>query len=94
MRRIYVKSHYIIKHGRRIKIKGYYRRVLGTRKHYNVGGRTTFQGFAKRVAKEYKRKGYSTKRARAIGRKTAGKVFWVKYGKKRGRKIIKKAIHY
>lgn len=33
-----------------------------------------FKGLEARVEREYRRKGYSTRRARAIGQATAGKV--------------------
>lgn len=42
-----------------------------------------FKGLESRVTREYRRKGYSPKRARAIGRATAGKVANLKRRRKR-----------
>lgn len=50
-----------------------------------------FQDVANRIARYYRRKGYSPKKARSIGRRTAGKIFWSKFGRRRGRRIIRTA---
>ena len=50
-----------------------------------------FQDVEEKIYREYRKKGYSDKKAREIARKTAGKIFWQKFGKKGGRKIIAKA---
>ena len=50
-----------------------------------------FKDVAEKVAKFYKKKGYSRREAEEIGKKVAGKVFWRKFGKKRGREILRKA---
>jgi len=42
------------------------------------------------VAREYRKKGYSKKRAEKIGKAVAGKVFWRKFGRKSGSRILKR----
>ena len=62
-------------------------------KYLDVGvKRVHFQDVVKKVAQQYIKKGYSKRKALEIGRKVAGKIFWAKFGKKRGRKIIRKAL--
>jgi len=49
-----------------------------------------FERLARHVARQYEKKGYSKKRAEYIGKATAGKVFWRKYGKEGGKKILRR----
>jgi len=88
MKRVYIKPHYIRRNGRRIYIRGHYRTVITSLDKGRTGKR--FKRLAKKVEQEYRRKGYSLKRARQIGRATAGKIFWQKYGKKKGREILRR----
>ena len=61
-------------------------------KYLDVGKKGIhFNQIANKVAREYIEKGYPQKKAREIGRKTAGKIFWNKFGKRRGSRIIRKA---
>lgn len=61
-------------------------------KYLDVGKKGVhFNQVANRITREYIKKGYPPEKAREIGRKTAGKVFWHKFKKKKGRKIIKRA---
>ena len=50
-----------------------------------------FEQVARKIAKEYEKKGYPKEKAMEIGRRTAGKIFWHKFGRRRGKKIIAKA---
>jgi len=49
-----------------------------------------FDRLSKRVEHEYEKKGYSKKRSKEIGEATAGKIFWKRNGKKKGKKILKR----
>lgn len=50
-----------------------------------------FKGVSRKIARFYMKKGYSKKRATEIGKKTAGKIFWRKFGKRRGKSILRRA---
>jgi len=61
-------------------------------KYLDVGEKGVhFEDVARKIAKEYEKKGYPKEKALEIGRKTAGKIFWHKFGKRGGKKIIAKA---
>ncbi len=84
----HVKGHYSHRHGKRIYIRPHTRRTVGSRARGRSGKR--FKKLAGHVTKEYEKKGYSKKRAEYIGKATAGKVFWRKYGKKKGKAILRR----
>ena len=84
----WVKPHFITRNGKRIKIKGHWRKTVGSKAKGRSGER--FKKLAKEIEREYIKKGYSKKRAREIGRATAGKVFWQKFGKERGKRILRR----
>lgn len=88
MPRVWVKGHYVKRKGKRIWVKGHYRRTVGSLAKGRSGER--FKRLANQVAREYMKKGYSKKRAEQIGRAVAGKVFWRKFGRERGRRILKR----
>ena len=88
MRNTTVREHYIKRDGKRIKIRRHLRRVVESRDQGRTGER--FKSLESKVYREYKRKGYSAERARDIAKKTAGSVFWEKYGKKSGSNILKR----
>ena len=48
-----------------------------------------FKKLSSTVTKGYLKKGYSKTRAKRIGQAVAGKVFWKKFGKRKGKKILK-----
>jgi len=50
-----------------------------------------FQDLVRKVYRYYRKKGMSKKKAMELAKKTAGKVFWQKFGKKQGAKIVAKA---
>jgi hypothetical protein len=73
--------------------KGYYRkahrrRIKGPRLKTTRGEK--FRALERKIYADYRRRGFSKKRAREIARATAGKVFWRKFGKKRGSKILRR----
>ena len=88
MKRIYIKPHISHRNGKRVKVKGHYRYVVESRDKGRSGDK--FKSLARKIAREYEKKGYSKKRANEIARKTAGKIFWQKYGKKSGSWILKR----
>ena len=78
-----------MKRGRkRIKVRGHYRTVVTSLDKGRSGKR--FKSLAEKIKREYIKKGYSVSRAEKIARATAGKVFWEKYGKIRGRRILRR----
>jgi hypothetical protein len=84
----YVKPHYVTRGGKRFKVKGHRRRTVGSAAKGRSGVR--FRKLASEVAAEYRRKGYPKERAEYIGRATAGKVFWRKFGYTTGRRILRR----
>ena len=50
-----------------------------------------FQELKNKIKREYIKKGYSPATAERYAEATAGKIFWEHYGKKKGRKVLKKA---
>jgi len=84
----HVKGHYIKRNGKRIWIKPHTMRVTRSAEKGRSGKR--FKSLENRVEREYIRKGYSRARARQIARATAGKVFWEKYGKRKGKRILRR----
>lgn len=85
---IYIKAHEV--KGHEVKahtIKSYVRHD----KRFKVPGHSgeRFKALSDEVAAEYRKKGYSAKRAREVGDAVAGKVYWRKYGKKGGEKILR-----
>lgn len=61
-------------------------------KYLDVGEKGVhFQDVAENVAKQYMKKGVPKEKAMEIGKRVAGAVFWRKFGKRRGKKIISKA---
>ena len=88
MGRTWVKSHYVYRSGKRVRIKGYWRKTVGSRGKGRSGDK--FKALEKRVYAEYRKKGYSKTEAEHIARATAGKVFWEKYGKRSGSRILRR----
>jgi len=88
VRRIRIKPHLTRRNGKAIRVRGHYRNVITSREQGRSGEH--FKALEDRIYKEYRKKGYSEKRARSIARATAGKVFWQKYGKVRGKRILKR----
>jgi len=88
MGKTYVKPHYIRRYGKRIRIKGHYRKTTGSLAKGRSGRK--FKRLQRKVTIEYLKKGYPFSKAQQIGRATAGKIFWLKYGKKSGRWILKR----
>ena len=74
--------------GKRFVVSRHKRKVVGSK----VRGRSgkAFKSLARRVEREYLKKGYSKKRAERIGRATAGKVYWEKFGKRKGSRILRR----
>jgi hypothetical protein len=56
-----------------------------------VKRKLSFKQLESRVFHEYRKKGFSISRARGIAKATAGKVFWGKFGKRRGAAIIRRS---
>ena len=88
VKRVYVKPHYIKRGRKKVRVKGYYRKVITSREQGRSGER--FKKLERTIYNEYIRKGYSSKRARQIARATAGKVFWRKYGRTTGERILRR----
>ena len=88
MKRIYIKPHTIKRGRKKIRIKGHYRQVVESKDKGRTGER--FKKLEKKVEREYLKKGYSKKKAKQIGKATAGKIFWKKVGKKKGKRILKR----
>ena len=58
-------------------------------KYLDVGKKgVSFQDVVRKIEREYIRKGYSKKRAHEIAVRTAGRVYWRKFGKKKGSRYI------
>ena len=83
-----VKSHYITRNGKRIRVKSHLRKTRGARLKTSRGEK--FRKLERKIYAEYRKKGKSKKVAKRIATATAGKVFWRKYGKTRGRKILRR----
>ena len=88
MKIIRVRPHYIHRNGKRIKIRGHTRHVVTSLDKGRTGNR--FKALAEQVAEEYMKKGYSRQKALQIGKAVAGKVFWRKYGKVKGSRILRR----
>jgi len=88
MGRTWVKPHYIRRYGKRIHVKGHYRKTVGSKAKGRSGKQ--FKKLSKHIASQYRKKGYSKKEAERIGKATAGKIFWKKFGKKKGREILRR----
>ncbi len=52
---------------------------------------TKFSKLEHKIARGYEKTGMSKAHAEAIGRATAGKIFWHKFGKRKGERKIKAA---
>ncbi|RLG44616.1 MAG: hypothetical protein DRN81_04120 [Thermoproteota archaeon] len=50
-----------------------------------------FEDVVRQIKRYYIKRGYSPERAEEIARKTAGKIFWRKFGKRQGAAIISRA---
>lgn len=50
-----------------------------------------FQELKSKIKREYIKKGYSQAKAEKYAEATAGKIFWEHYGKRKGKKILKKS---
>jgi hypothetical protein len=88
MRLVKVKGHYIKKNGKKVYVRPHYRLVVESGDKGRSGKR--FKALADKIYMEYLRRGYPPTKAREIAVKTAGKIFWQKYGKKTGRWILKR----
>ena len=88
MPRTWVRPHFTTRGRKRIRIKGHWRKTVGSLGKGRSGEK--FKKLAKQVEKEYLKKGYSKKRAHRIGQATAGKVFWQKFGKRKGKIILRR----
>lgn len=84
----YVKGHYIHRFGKRIYVKPHKRKIKGAMLKTTRGEK--FRKLKKRIKLEYINKGYSEKEAERIATATAGKIFWLKFGKSKGKKILKR----
>ena len=83
-----VKAHYRTRRGRRHRVKSYTRREKG--KRYATTRGEKFRSLERRIYADYIKKGYTKARAKYIARATAGKVFWRKFGKRRGAEILRR----
>ena len=83
-----VKGHYIHRNGKRIWIPRHKMKTVGSAAKGRSGKR--FKKLEREIATEYIKKGYSKKKAEYIGRATAGKVFWLKFGKRKGSRILRR----
>ena len=83
-----VKGHYIKRNGKKIWIPKHKMRFVSSQEQGRSGSR--FKKLQMEVANEYMRRGYSRTKAMEIGKAVAGKVFWRKYGKSSGRRILKR----
>lgn len=88
MKYVKVKGHYIHRNGKKIYVKPHHRLVVESEDKGRSGKR--FKALAETVAEEYMKKGYSRARALEIGKAVAGKVFWRKYGKIKGERILRR----
>lgn len=83
-----VKGHYAHKGKTRYYVKPHKRETVGSKAQGRSGEK--FKRLASEVAAEYRKKGYSPARAKRIGEATAGKVFWQKYGRRSGSRILRR----
>ena len=83
-----VKGHYARRNGKRYYVKPHTRKTVGSKAQGRSGEK--FKRLASEVAAEYRKKGYSAARAQRIGEATAGKVFWQKYGRRSGGRILRR----
>ena len=88
MKRVWIKPHTIKRGNHSIHVKGHYVHVTTSTEQGRSGN--NFKSLEKRVEREYRKKGYSKAKAEQIGKATAGKIFWKKYGKKSGSRILKR----
>ena len=93
-KRYYVRGHYsYTKNGRRYYVRPHYAEIH--KKRYKEKGKkfkrkeivfdNSFDKLARKVAREYEKKGYSKKEAEEIGQKTAAKVYREKLAKYMGK---------
>ena len=83
-----VKAHIRHRNGKVIHVKAHKRKTVGSKAKGRSGKK--FQKLSKKITKEYIKKGFSKKKAEYIGKATAGKIFWQKFGKRKGSKILKR----
>lgn len=88
MKTIKIKGHYAKRGRKKYYVKPHKRKVITSKEQGRSG--EAFKKLERKVYNEYKKKGYSTKKAREIAEATAGKIFWKKYGKKSGSWILKR----
>jgi len=83
-----VKPHYTKIKGKRVLVKAHKRKTVGSKAKGRSGDK--FKKLSSQVTKDYLKKGYSKKRAKKIGQAVAGKVFWRKFGKRTGSRILRR----
>lgn len=89
----HIKAHTIHRHGKTIHVKAHHvKAYIRHDKRFKVKGHSgeRFHKLEKEVERGYEEKGMSKAEAERIGKATAGKVFWRKYGKKEGSKILRR----
>lgn len=52
----------------------------------------SFQDVVKKIEQQYRKKGYSKKRAHELAVRTAGRIYWRKFGRKKGSRYISEAL--
>lgn len=83
-----VRAHARTRRGRRYRVGSYRRRTVGSLARGRTGEK--FKKLAREVTREYVKKSYPRKEAEKIGEATAGKVFWKKFGKAGGARILRR----
>ncbi|RLF61824.1 MAG: hypothetical protein DRN33_06375 [Thermoplasmata archaeon] len=88
MRRTYVRPHFAKRGRTKYKVSGHYRKTVGSLAQGRSGKR--FKSLESKIKREYIKKGYSKARAEKIAKATAGKIFWQKFGKRKGSRILRR----
>ena len=88
MVKVWIRPHLARRGIKKVRVSGHYREMPSSREKGRSGKK--FKRLERRVYNEYRKKGYSKSRSRQIAKATAGKVFWHKYGKKSGKRILKR----
>ena len=88
MKLVRVRGHYMKRNGKKVYVRPHTMRVVTSEERGRSGER--FKKLAEEIAEEYMKKGYSRSAAMRIGRATAGKVYWRKYGKVKGKRILRR----
>lgn len=83
-----VKKHKSRRGRKTFWVRTHRRRTVGSLARGRTGKR--FRRLSRQVTAGYVKKGYPKAEAKKIGQATAGKVFWRKFGKKRGKRILRR----